>query len=108
MNQLNIFEQALGTEPRMLARRDGTETSKAAAASINTTALETTVLACYIKAGRRGLTQEELCLMLPHLTYQSVTPRPSSLLRKGFIEDTGEVRLATSGRAQRVLKVTND
>ena len=43
---------------------------------------------------------------LAHLRSHSITPRFAPLMRKGFIFDTGERRMASSGRSQRVVKVT--
>jgi hypothetical protein len=43
---------------------------------------------------------------LANLRSHSITPRFAPLMRKGFIFDTGERRMASSGRSQRVVKVT--
>ena len=41
---------------------------------------------------------------LAYLRSHSITPRFAPLIRKGFIFDTGERRMASSGRSQRVVK----
>lgn len=93
----------LGTDPFLLARTDDPDTSHAAAASINTTDLETLVLNAIDAAGPRGMTQDELLAAFPGLSYSSVTARPAALKRKGFVVATDGKRKGSSGRAQTVL-----
>lgn len=101
------FEQlSLPVEPHKLARRDGPETSKEAAASINTSHLEQIVLGA-IMMHTEGATQDDVLQTLSHrgYAYSSVTARFRSLLDKKLVLDTGEKRKGKSGRSQRVLKV---
>jgi len=41
----------------------------------------------------------------PNHGVQTISPRFAPLVRKGFIEDTGERRKASTGHSQRVMKV---
>ena len=96
------------TDTRMLYRSDAIDTSIDAAYSIDVTVLEDMVLAAIVKAGLVGITQQELLDMFPNFSYSSITARPSSLKRKGLIEDSGARRKGNSGRSQSVLVAVSD
>lgn len=88
-----------------LARHTDPSTSKEAAASLNTTALEQMVLGAIMMCPN-GATQDDIMaiLLTKGISNQSITPRIKPLLTKGVIFDTGEKRKGTSGRSQRVVK----
>lgn len=88
---------------RALFRKTDPETSKEAAESVPVARLEKIVYEA-IKAAPEGLISEQI-ENRTGLRSGSVTPRIAPLIRKGYIYDTGEKRTASSGRAQRVLKV---
>jgi len=52
-----------------------------------------------------GCISDELMVHFPNHGVQTISPRFAPLIRKGFIEDTGERRKSSSGRSQRVMKV---
>lgn len=87
----------------LYARNADPDTSHAAAESIDVAKLEQLVLTEIRKAGTYGMTQDELLIALPHLSYSSVTARPSGLKRKGYICDSGHRRPGRTGRNQAVL-----
>lgn len=91
------------TDFHHLFRGNASDTSIAAAASIDLTHLEQVVLNAVRDAGTAGITQDELLQKLPHLSYSSVTARPATLKTKGLIFDSGLRREGRSGRKQAVL-----
>jgi hypothetical protein len=42
--------------------------------------------------------------MIPEHGVQTISPRYAKLIKKGFIEDTGEQRKGAAGRMQRVMR----
>lgn len=87
-----------------LYRKDASDTSIAAAESINITRMEGIVLFHIWQAGANGITQDELIEALgPTYSYSTVTARPAALKRKGLVLDSGKRRPGTSGRMQMVL-----
>jgi hypothetical protein len=74
-----------------------------AAESIDSTKLEQMVYEV-IAMYPNGCTSDEVLKHFPHHGVQTISPRFAPLIRKGFIEDTGEKRKASSGRSQRVMK----
>ena len=99
MNGDNIF----GTDPRHLVRRDGTDTSREAAHSIDTTKLEMMVYEAIKAHGINGCISDRIREMYPKLPYSSVTARYRALLDRGLIVDSGARMPGRSGRNQRVL-----
>jgi len=98
-----IFENIFGTEPKFMVRATDPVTSMDAAESIDSTKLEQMVydvVAMY----PNGCTSDDVLKHFPHHGVQTISPRFAPLIRKGFIEDTGEKRKASSGRSQRVMK----
>jgi hypothetical protein len=62
------------------------------------------VLRAITRAGKKGLTQDELLEMFPFpVPYSTVTARPAALKREGKICESGEYRLGRSGVRQVVL-----
>ena len=107
---MEFFDRARGseigiTDPKKLARRDGPETSKQAARSINATRLELLVFDVIKASGRNGVISDDVRKALTHhnLSYSSVTARYKSLKEKGWIRLTGERRSGQSGRNQNVM-----
>ena len=86
-----------------LFRRNASDTSIEAALSIEVGRLERMVLNAIREAGRNGMTQQELLAKFNKYSYSSITARPSALKRKGLIVDSGNRRVAGSGRKQMVL-----
>lgn len=87
-----------------LARRSDPDTSKNAAASLNTTDLEKQVLEVIRGFGPQGCIADEVIAAFPARSTHTITPRFKPLLAKGFIEDTGERRKGSYGRSQRVVR----
>jgi len=85
-------------------RNSNPDTSVQAAHSLDVTELERVVYNV-IKSFPNGCTSDEVMKVLPHYGVQTISPRYAPLLKKGFIVDTGERRMARSGRNQRVMKV---
>ena len=105
MKTYDLFERIFGTHPKKLVRTDDPDTSHAAANSVDTSQLESMVYEVISKYPD-GCIADDVERELAHLRSHSITPRFAPLMRKGFIFDTGERRIASSGRSQRVVKVT--
>mgnify|MGYP005851192659 CR=1 FL=1 len=95
-------EPQFGTEPKKMARRTDIETSHAAAKSLDTTKYEKEVYLQIVKYGKQGCTASDLIRDMSKAE-NSVSPRIAPLIRKGFIFDTGQTRLGSAGRKQRVV-----
>lgn len=91
-----------------LVRNNASDTSFAAANSIDCSLLEGKILQAIKEAGQYGMTADELRNKFPNLSYSSVTARPSALKAKGLIQDSGRRRAGKSGRLQIVLVATNN
>lgn len=98
------MERFFGTDPKMLVRTTDPDTSMDAAEKVDTTKLEKLVYEAIAKHPN-GCTSEEVMAHFPNHGIQTISPRYAPLIRKGFIEDTGERRISKNGRSQRVLKV---
>jgi DNA-binding HxlR family transcriptional regulator len=85
------------------SRRNDPETSKQAAFSLDPTETETIVLEV-IKLFPEGCIFDDIVRELPTIREGSISPRLKPLRKKGFIEETGELRKSRSGRNQRVLR----
>jgi hypothetical protein len=105
MKTYDLFERIFGTHPKKLVRTDDPDTSHAAANSVDTSQLESMVYEVISKYPD-GCIADDVERELANLRSHSITPRFAPLMRKGFIFDTGERRMASSGRSQRVVKVT--
>ena len=86
--------------PENMARCTDPDTSKAAAASLDPTKLEGEVLAAIKSFGSNGCISDQIEGLLSHIKCSSVTPRYAKLNQKGLIRDSGERRVALSGRQQ--------
>lgn len=85
---------------------NGTATSIAAAESIRGTAAtdRQRVLERIRAAGIHGLTREQI-EVATGLSGNSVRPRVAELIAAGTIEEAGEIRRTSTGRAARVLTI---
>ena len=92
-----------GTDPKELVRTTDPDTSHEAAWTVDTTQLEALVYEVICKHPN-GVIADDVEQELSYLRSHSITPRFAPLIRKGFIFDTGERRVASSGRSQRVVK----
>ena len=92
-----------GTASNTMVRTDDPDTSHDAAETLDSAAMERLVYETIAKFPN-GCIADEVEQALPHVRSHSITPRFAPLLRKGFITDTGESRLASSGRNQRVVR----
>jgi len=102
----SLFNKIFGTEPKFLVRATDPITSYEAAVTVNTTKTEELVYEAIAKYPN-GCISDDLEKDLPNIHSRSITPRFAPLIRKGFIEDTGEKRKGKSGRYQRVMKAIN-
>jgi hypothetical protein len=104
--EAGVLIDKLGTDARKLVRREGPDTSRDAAYSIDTTILEGKVYAAICGFGARGCTSDEVRALpqFGEMAYSSVTARYRALLDKHLIVDTGERRRGASGRSMRVMR----
>jgi hypothetical protein len=103
-NQPDMFEPAFGTSAKEMRRRTDPDTSHEAAEKVNSTRLEQMVYEV-IARHSDGCISDDIVKALPGHGVQTISPRYAPLIRKGFIEDTGERRQGNNGRQQRVLRV---
>jgi hypothetical protein len=99
----DLFSQPFGTNPKMMVRSSDPDTSRQAAASVDSTHLEMLVYEVIAKHPN-GCTSDEIMAHFPDRGVQTISPRYAPLIRKGFIEDSGERRKGNLGKSQRVLK----
>ena len=95
---------AFGTPIHMMRRNSDPETSHEAAEKLTAGKLEALVYEA-IARHPNGCTSDEVCRALPMHGVQTLSPRYAPLIRKGYIEDTGERRKGSTSRLQRVLRV---
>jgi len=98
------MERFFGTEPKMMVRTTDPDTSMDAAEKVDSTTLEQQVYEVIAKYPN-GCISDEILEHFPDRGVQTISPRYAPLIRKGFIEDTGERRKSSTGHSQRVLKV---
>lgn len=98
------IERFFGSEPKMMVRTTDPDTSMNAAEKVDSTKLEQQVYEVIAKYPD-GCIAEEVMSHFPNHGIQTISPRYAPLIRKGFIEDTGERRKASTGHSQRVMKV---
>jgi hypothetical protein len=95
-----------GTSPIKLVRRDDPDTSFEAAEKVDTTRLEALVYETIAAYGEAGCIIDDVRARFLRFPYSSITARPSALIAKGLVEDTGKRRPGNSGRNQRVMRIT--
>jgi hypothetical protein len=103
-NMKQSIERFFGSEPKMMVRTTDPDTSMDAAEKVDSTKLEQQVYEVIAKYPD-GCISEEVMTHFPNHGVQTISPRFAPLIRKGFIEDTGERRRASTGHTQRVMKV---
>ncbi len=103
-NMKDSMERFFGTEAFKLVRKEDPDTSKDAAEKVDSTKLEQMVYEAIAKYPN-GCIADDVMTHFPSHGIQTISPRYAPLIRKGFIEDTGERRKSSTGRSQRVMKV---
>ena len=103
-NMKQSIDRFFGTEPFKMVRKEDPDTSKDAAEKVDSTKLEQLVYEVIAKHPN-GCIADDVEAALPDIRSHSITPRFAPLIRKGFIEDTGERRKSSTGRSQRVVKI---
>ena len=98
------IERFFGSQPKTMVRTTDPDTSMVAAEKVDSTKLEQMVYEVIAKYPN-GCISDEIQTHFPNHGVQTISPRYAPLIRKGFIEDTGERRVGLSGRSQLVLKV---
>ena len=89
-----------------LARRDDPDTSHEAAALVDASKLMREVYFAMLPFGERGCIGDDLKDALPHLEYQVISPRYVQMIKRGYIEKTGEKRRGThNNRKQDVRRI---
>lgn len=105
-NTPDLFPE-FGTHPGELVRTEDPDTSHEAAQKVDTARLEKMVYEVIAKYPN-GVTGDEIMKHFPDHGVQTISPRYAPLIRKGFIEDTGERRKGSSGRSQRVMRAVKE
>jgi hypothetical protein len=89
-----------------LARREDPDTSHEAAALVDATGLMREIYFAMLPFGAKGCTSDEVGDALPHLENQTFTPRFIQMIKRGYIELTGEKRVGHhNNRMQQVRRV---
>jgi len=100
--QPNKQQDLFGVSSLAFARATDPDTSQDAAKSFDPNAMESKVLEVIQSYGQDGCIKDQILQHFPADAAPTVTPRLAPLMRKGWIEDTGERRKGNSGRNQRV------
>jgi len=103
-NMKQSVTRFFGSYPKTMVRTTDPDTSINAAEKVDSTKLEQQVYEVIAKYPD-GCIAEEVMSHFPNHGIQTISPRYAPLIRKGFIEDTGERRRASTGHSQRVMKV---
>jgi hypothetical protein len=103
-NMKQSMDRFFGTSAFKLARKENPDTSKDAAERVDSTKLEQLVYEVIAKYPN-GCIADDVMTHFPNHGIQTISPRYAPLIRKGFIEDTGERRKSSTGRTQRVMRV---
>jgi len=98
------MDRFFGSYPKTMVRTTDPDTSMDAAEKVDSTKLEQQVYEVIAKYPD-GCISEQVMTHFPNHGVQTISPRFAPLIRKGFIEDTGERRKASTGHSQRVMKV---
>lgn len=110
--QLDMFESSVkqisqmsfGTQPKEMVRHTDPTTSIEAACEVNSPRLEELVYGVIKSFGRAGCIGDDVHAALPHIGIQTISPRYKGLKKKKMIVETGEKRIAKSGKRQMVLR----
>lgn len=94
-----------GTHPKFMHRKDGHETTVKAAYGVDSVKLEEKVWKAILSFGSQGAIHDQIAdvLVREGVHYDSIAPRYSALLDKGYIRDTGVTAIGHSGYEQRVV-----
>ena len=103
-NMKQSMDRFFGTPAFKLARKENPDTSKDSAERVDSTKLEQLVYEVIAKYPN-GCIADDVMTHFPNHGIQTISPRYAPLIRKGFIEDTGERRKSSTGRSQRVMRV---
>jgi hypothetical protein len=103
-NMKQSMTRFFGSYPKTMVRTTDPDTSMNSAEKVNSTKLEQMVYEVIAKYPD-GCIAEQVMTHFPDRGVQTISPRYAPLIRKGFIEDTGERRRASTGHTQRVMKV---
>ncbi len=95
-------QDLFGVSSLAFARSTDPDTSQDAAKSFDPNALEARVLEVIQSYGQSGCIKDRILGHFAPDAAPTITPRLAPLMRKGWIEDTGERRKGHSGRNQRV------
>lgn len=85
-----------------MVRRDDHATSIAAASSVRRVTLRQCVLDIALRAGRNGITDDELKVAHPDTPESSVRKRRTELAQENVLLDTGRTRLNRHGQAEAI------
>lgn len=104
MDQPSLFDQPIAQAPAAVVPHNGTDTSRAAAKSIEPHLgnLQARVLN-YLKQCGAGATDEQMQIALD-MNASTQRPRRIELARKGLIRKSEEKRKTTSGRLAQVWR----
>jgi uncharacterized protein with PIN domain len=95
-------KKKFGTEPHKMVRKTDINTSKEAAKTVNSENIEKQIYDVVKSFGFNGCITEQV-IEITGSTQNTINPRFAPLLRRGLIVDTGERRMAKTGRRQRVV-----
>lgn len=101
MTALTLFDQS----PHPRHRRSDPDTSRAAAAVQRCSELEGEIRSIFGWHGGRGLTDDELCRLLPDRYPPTVKTARSRLAKRGVLYDTGQRRRSQRGRDMAVWQL---
>mgnify|MGYP000163802950 CR=1 FL=1 len=97
-------QDLFGVSSLAFARNTDPDTSQDAAKSFDPTFLESKVLSVIQQYGSLGCIKDDVMKHFRLEDVPTISPRFAPLMRKGWIEDTGERRRGLSGRPQRVMR----
>jgi hypothetical protein len=100
--------QRSAIDPKTLARRADPVTSHAAARSLSGRAGTMRRRLLEVFSDGLGYTAEEAASLAGYGPADGSWKRVSDLLTLGLLRDTGRTRIASTGRRQRVLEITED
>lgn len=105
MRAAEVEELRLFTVPEARAADPATSHAAAAAIASSAGAGLDDLRECFRDAGRRGLTDDELCARLPRRYAPTVKSARSRLAKLGEVVPTDETRLSARGRSQIVWRI---
>jgi hypothetical protein len=97
-------DDLFGTDPHILHRAEGPDTSVIAAYTVKTSKRERQMFEAICSFGSDGCIADDLIRRFPTLAYSTITARPSALERKGLICRGPDTRMGKSGSPQHVMR----